>query len=80
MPSTPSSAASLLETDPALYAVRTNAPGPAGSLPLTEDLLRHAPSGDVFGMTQDVGMGWDPAALNGREFLILEAASEIGDS
>jgi putative YjhG/YagF family dehydratase len=69
--------ASLLDTDPALYDVRTKAPGPAGSLPLTEDVLLHAPSGDVFGLTQDVGMGWDPATLTGREFLILSTQGGI---
>ena len=56
----------------ALFALPSSAPGPAGSLPLTEDLLRHAPSGDLFGWTQNVGMGWDPAHLGRPEFLLLE--------
>jgi putative YjhG/YagF family dehydratase len=34
-------------------------------------MLLHSPSGDLFGLSQDVGMGWDPNALGGREFLIL---------
>ncbi len=64
--------ADLLEaSDPAIYDIQTSAAGPAGTLPLTPDLLREAPSGDVFGLSMDVGMGWDPAALNGQEFLIL---------
>ena len=54
---------SLLESDPALFDVQTSAAGPAGSLPLTEELLREAPSGDLFGWTQDAGMGWNPAEL-----------------
>ena len=37
------------------------APRPSGSLPLTEELLRDRPSGDIFGLTQNAGMGWDPA-------------------
>lgn len=57
--------------DPAIYDVRTKAPGPGGSLPLTPELLREAPSGDLFGLTMDVGMGWRPEELNGQEFLIL---------
>jgi putative YjhG/YagF family dehydratase len=69
--------ASLLDTDPALYDVQTSAAGPAGSLPLTEDLLLHAPSGDVFGLTQDVGMGWNPAELNRPEFLLLSTSGGI---
>src|SRR3989442_2980589 len=53
------------------------APGPGGSLPLTEELLREAPSGDIFGLTQDAGMGWDPAELNRQEFLILSTQGGI---
>jgi putative YjhG/YagF family dehydratase len=69
--------ASLLETDPSLYDVQTSAAGPAGRLPLTEELLLHAPSGDVFGLTQDAGMGWDPAELGRQEFLILSTQGGI---
>jgi putative YjhG/YagF family dehydratase len=67
----------LLDTDPALLDVQTHAAGPAGSLPLTEDLLRQAPSGDIFGLTQDAGMGWDPAELGRPEFLILSTQGGI---
>jgi xylonate dehydratase len=57
--------------DPAIYNVPTRAPGPRGSLPLTAEILRERPSGDLFGWSQNAGMGWTPAALGGREFLIL---------
>src|ERR671927_10192 len=40
MATTAQSLSSLLETDPALYDVPTNAAGPSGRLPLTEELLR----------------------------------------
>jgi putative YjhG/YagF family dehydratase len=69
--------ASLVNTEPGLDDVATNAAGPAGRLPLTEELLRHAPSGDLFGWTQDVGMGWNPTELNRREFLILSTQGGI---
>jgi putative YjhG/YagF family dehydratase len=69
--------ASLLDTDPALFDVQTSAAGPSGSLPLTEDLLREAPSGDLFGWTQDAGMGWDPAELGRREFLLLSTSGGL---
>jgi putative YjhG/YagF family dehydratase len=69
--------ASVLEADPALYDIQSSAPGPGGSLPFNEDLLRHAPSGDLFGWTQDVGMGWKPAELNRQEFLILSTQGGI---
>jgi putative YjhG/YagF family dehydratase len=67
----------LLDSDPALFDVQTSAAGPAGSLPLTEELLREAPSGDLFGWTQDVGMGWKPAELNRREFLLLSTSGGL---
>src|SRR5213080_462020 len=69
--------ASLVESDSLLYDVRTRAAGPSGSLPLTEELLREAPSGDLFGWTQDVGMGWRPGELNRREFLLLSTSGGI---
>ncbi len=57
--------------DPDIYQVQTSARGPAGSLPLTEDMLLNHPSGDIFGWTQNVGMGWNPAEVGGKQFLIL---------
>jgi putative YjhG/YagF family dehydratase len=66
------STANLLETnDPAVYQLTTRTGGPEGKLPLTDELLRHAPSGDLFGWSQNVGMGWNPATLGSKEFLIL---------
>jgi putative YjhG/YagF family dehydratase len=63
--------AELFPNDPSVYQIRTRAPGPVGSLPLTEEMLRQSPSGDLFGLTQNVGMGWNPAESAGRQFLIL---------
>ena len=37
----------------------TRGEGPTGSLPLTDEMLRTWPSGDLFGLTQNAGMGWD---------------------
>lgn len=54
-----------------LYDVATTADGPAGELPLTEEMLLNRPSGDLFGLSQNAGMGWDPAKMGGREILIL---------
>src|SRR5438105_5510069 len=70
--------ASLVEsTDPAVYQLHTHGAGPSGSLPLTPEMLREAPSGDIFGLTQDVGMGWKPDDLTGQEFLILSTQGGI---
>jgi putative YjhG/YagF family dehydratase len=62
---------------PDLYAVLTKQPGPAGSLPLTPDDLLHRASGDIFGWTQDVGMGWKPAELKRPEVLILSTQGGV---
>ena len=59
------------EENPDLYHVQTTADGPAGSLPLTDEMLRHRPSGDLFGWTQDAAMGWQPTQLNRDEYLVL---------
>ncbi|GMV80389.1 MAG: hypothetical protein AMXMBFR7_15730 [Planctomycetota bacterium] len=61
----------------ALYAVQTHAHGPAGKLPLTDEMLRNWASGDLFGLSQDAGMGWDPAKLTGKAFLILSTAGGL---
>jgi putative YjhG/YagF family dehydratase len=63
--------------DPALFDVPSRAPGPVGSLPLTAEMLRERPSGDLFGLSQNAGMGWNPAALGGKEFLILSTHGGI---
>jgi xylonate dehydratase len=64
--------ASLLESaDPSLYQLTTRTTGPSGKLPLTDELLRYSPSGDLFGWTQNAGMGWNPTTLGSKEFLIL---------
>ena len=57
--------------DAATPVTRSQGDGPAGALPLTEDLLRNAGSGDLFGLTQNAGMGWDPAEVTRPQYLIL---------
>ncbi len=56
---------------PDAYRITTRAPGPDGRLPLTPSILRDRPCGDVFGWTQDAGMGWKPSELGRPEILIL---------
>src|ERR1017187_1239345 len=63
--------------DPSLYDVRSRARGPQGALPVTPEMLLHRPSGELFGLSQDAGMGWDPAALGGKEYLILSTHGGI---
>lgn len=56
---------------PDLYQIRTKAAGPAGSLPIDADMLLHQPSGNLFGLTQNAGMGWNPSELGRKQYLIL---------
>ncbi|HYU37731.1 MAG TPA: YjhG/YagF family D-xylonate dehydratase [Gemmatimonadales bacterium] len=61
----------VLGTADAVAAGRLAGAGPAGRLPLTPDMLREQPSGNVFGLTQNVGMGWSPTALEGPQYVIV---------
>ena len=63
--------------DTEIFTIRTTAPGPTGALPFTGSFLRDSPSGDVFGWTQDAGMGWDPSSLGRPEFLMLSTSGGI---
>lgn len=67
------------ESDLSIYQVRTHAKGPVGTLPLTSQMLEESPSGDLFGLTQNVGMGWDPKDLLGPEILILGTKGGLRD-
>jgi putative YjhG/YagF family dehydratase len=63
--------------DPGVLDVLTSQPGPPGELPLDAEALLTRPSGDLFGWTQDVGMGWKPAELRRPEVLILSTQGGI---
>src|SRR5512137_1627038 len=60
--------------------VITRARGPEGRLPFTAEMLRESPSGNLFGWSQDAGMGWDPAKLGGKEVLILSTQGGIREA
>lgn len=62
----------ILDTHtPDVLDVQTTGPGPAGSLPLTDEMLRGWSSGDLFGLTQNAAMGWQPEEMLGPQYLIL---------
>ncbi|MEW6305503.1 MAG: YjhG/YagF family D-xylonate dehydratase [Verrucomicrobiota bacterium] len=65
---------------PDIYQVRTKAPGPEGSLPLTAEMLLNRPSGDIFGLTQNAGMGWNPAELGRKQFLLLSTQGGVREA
>jgi putative YjhG/YagF family dehydratase len=62
----------VLESDDAVFReIKTHAPGPSGTLPLTPAMLLNQPSGNLFGLSQNSGMGWESGRLLDPEFLIL---------
>jgi putative YjhG/YagF family dehydratase len=67
----------LSSGDTSLFEVTTSQTGPRGTLPLTPTDLLERPSGDLFGWTQDVGMGWQPLELRRPEILLLSTQGGI---
>ncbi len=57
--------------------IQTHAAGPQGSLPLSDEILRTWSSGDLFGLTQSVGMGFDPRRVLGDQYLILSTQGGV---
>src|SRR5688572_3651302 len=66
-----------MSTTDNIFDVQTHAAGPEGRLPLNPDFLTNAPSGHIFGWTQDAAMGWNPADLGKDEYLILSTQGGI---
>lgn len=64
---------------PDSYEVVSRAVGPVGRLPLTEEMLRERPSGDLFGWTQNAAMGWRPEEMARAEWLILSTQGGMKD-
>src|ERR1051325_11289218 len=63
--------------DSSIYNVTTKAPGPSGTIPITGEMLLERPSGDIFGLTQNAGMVWDPTELGRDQYLILSTQGGI---
>jgi xylonate dehydratase len=63
--------------DQYVFDVQTKATGPQGAVELTEEMLLNSPSGNLFAKSQNVGMGWNPAELGRKEFLILSTQGGI---
>lgn len=59
------------------YDIHTHGDGPRGKLPLTDEILRNWSSGDLFGWTQNAGMGWNPDELNGPQYLLLSTQGGV---
>ena len=60
-----------------IYQLKTTAVGPTGKLPFDDEFLRNAASGDLFGWTQNAGMGWRPDQLRRPNFVMLSTQGGI---
>lgn len=70
----------LLEiSDSSIYNIQTNTRGNEGTLPITKEMLLDSPSGHLFGLSQNVGMGWNIKDLLGTQVLILSTQGGIRD-
>lgn len=67
----------LFPSDAAVYQVETRARGPRGALPLTPSILLESASGDIFGMTQNAGMGWNAGEVGRKQFLVLSTQGGV---
>ena len=67
----------IVHSDPTVWEIQTTGAGPQGQLPLTAEMLLESPSGDIFGLTQNAGMGWDPRELGRPQFLMLSTQGGI---
>ena len=61
----------ILGSETHVHSTRLAGEGPAGQLPISPDMLLHEPSGHLFGLTQNAGMGWNPADVGKPQYLIL---------
>jgi putative YjhG/YagF family dehydratase len=64
-------------SDESIFQIETQKGGPVGKIELTDEVLKHAPSGNLFGLSQNVGMGWNPKDFLGPQFLILNSHGGI---
>ncbi len=65
------SAEEILGTDAGIHDSRLFGETRESKLPLTEEMLLNEPSGNLFGMTQNVAMGWNPEEVGRNHFVIV---------
>lgn len=71
---------SILGAADELAATRLFGSGSDGHLPLTEQMLLEEPSGNLFGLTQNVAMGWEPAETGRDQYLIVSTQGGLRDT
>ncbi len=60
----------ILGSADVVNGTRTSSQPREGQLPLTEDMLLNEPSGNLFGMTLNVAMGWNPEEVGREQYVI----------
>lgn len=78
--SIPPTLESILGTEQHAANTRLQGEGPSGRLPITAEMLLNEPSGNLFGLTQNAGMGWDPADVGRAQYLILSTQGGLRDT
>ena len=70
----------ILGTGWTFEETRLQGEGPAGQLPITGEMLLNEPSGNLFGLTQNAGMGWNPEDVDRPQYLILSTHGGLRDA
>ncbi len=68
---------SILGDGSLLPITRTSGTGPIGKLPIDGEMLESEPSGNLFGLTQNAGMGWRASEIGRDPFLILSTSGGL---
>lgn len=79
-PPTKPSLAELFGDAAVLRQTQVRGDGPSGRLPISEADLLQQPSGHLFGMTQNAGMGWRPEEVGRDQYLIVSTQGGMRDA
>lgn len=60
-----------------ISSTATTGVGPTGKLPITVQSLKEEPSGNLFGLTQNAGMGWKASEIGRDPYLILSTSGGL---
>ena len=69
----------MLGTSQYFETTRLQGEGPSGNLPITAEMLINEPSGNLFGLTQNAGMGWNPDDVGRPQYLIVSTQGGLRD-
>ena len=73
----PDSLHAILGDASLIGSTATTGAGPQGKLPITVQSLKEEPSGNLFGLTQNAGMGWKASEIGRDPYLILSTSGGL---